>query len=126
MNATTKHGQFVWYDLMTDDPAAAEEFYTKLLGWDTAPFEGGNEPYTMWTNGGRPQGGVMKLPAEAQTAGAPPHWLAYVQVEDASATAARLMQIGGQMHHGPADIPGAGRFGIAADPQGAVFAYHYR
>ena len=42
-------GCFVWYDLMTTDPDAAQSFYTKLIGWSTQAWDGGPIPYTMWT-----------------------------------------------------------------------------
>ena len=28
-----RHGDFVWYELLTSDPAAAERFYGAVLGW---------------------------------------------------------------------------------------------
>ena len=65
-------GRFVWYDLMTSEPAAAEEFYTKLVGWGTQPWEGGDAPYTMWTNQETPLGGVMEMPQEVSESGVPP------------------------------------------------------
>ena len=27
------HGKFVWYDVMTSDPKAAESFYSNVIGW---------------------------------------------------------------------------------------------
>ena len=36
-----KYGKFVWHDLITDDPAAARDFYSGLLGWS---FERANRP----------------------------------------------------------------------------------
>ena len=65
-------GKFVWYDLMTTDPGKAAEFYTKVARWGTTVWPG-PQPYTMWTAGETPIGGVMQLPPGA---GAPPHWLA--------------------------------------------------
>jgi predicted enzyme related to lactoylglutathione lyase len=62
-------GKFVWYELMTSDPNAAQSFYHETIGWDTAPFEESPEPYTMWMNGESPVGGVMALPEEAKQAG---------------------------------------------------------
>ena len=47
MAASTATGRFVWYELMTSDPDAAIAFYTDVVGWGTAPFEGGPMPYTM-------------------------------------------------------------------------------
>ncbi|UCC73796.1 MAG: VOC family protein [Gemmatimonadota bacterium] len=115
-------GRFVWYDLMTSDPEAATSFYTKLIGWGTSEWEGGPEPYTMWTNRETPIGGVMHLPEDAKAAGAPPHWLAYVAVADTESTAAQAKELGGSVLHGPQTIPTVGSFAILADPQGAVFA----
>ncbi|NJL28000.1 MAG: hypothetical protein HC897_08910, partial [Thermoanaerobaculia bacterium] len=50
-------GRFVWYDLMTPDPAGAEAFYTRLLGWGTEIWNPGAMPYTMFTNAGGAVGG---------------------------------------------------------------------
>ena len=36
-----KHGDFVWYELMTPDPDAAQKFYGGLIGWK---FEEGANP----------------------------------------------------------------------------------
>jgi len=118
------HGHFVWYDLMTTDEAAAKSFYNQLVGWGTQPFEGSDMPYTMWTAGSEPIGGVMKLPKEASDAGAPPYWVAYVAVTDVHATCDRATKTGGKVLHDPTDIDGAGCFAILQDPQGAVFAIY--
>lgn len=115
-------GRFCWYDLMTTDPEAARAFYGRVVGWGTMPFEGAGTPYTMWTNGESPLGGVNALPEEARAAGAPPHWLAYVSTPDVDATAGRVGELGGKVLMPPTDIPTVGRFAILADPQGAVFA----
>ena len=117
-----KRGEFVWYELMTTDPAAAKKFYTDVVGWGTAPFENGSGmDYTMWMKGEAPVGGVMELPEEARKGGAPPHWIGYVAVPDVDATAAKAKELGGRVIHGPEDIPEVGRFAVLADPQGAVF-----
>ncbi len=124
MSEAKDRGRFAWFDLMTSDPDAAVGFYTKLLGWTTQKWEGGTEPYTMWVNAGTPLGGVMRLPEEVREAGAPPHWLAYVVVPDVDAAADRTRQLGGSVEHPPTDIPGAGRFAVLSDPQGAGFAVY--
>jgi len=54
--------------------------------------------------------------------GMPSFWLPYFMVTDVDATAASAKSLGGQVHFGPQDIPGTGRFAIIADPQGAAFA----
>lgn len=90
-------GRFVWYDLMTTDPEGAKAFYAAVTGWGTQVWE--EMSYTMWTVGGAPIGGTMKLPDEAVAGGARPHWLGHVAVPDVDATIAR---------------PGAGRDGHGA------------
>jgi predicted enzyme related to lactoylglutathione lyase len=117
-------GRFVWYDLMTDDPKAAQDFYGPLIGWGTQAWEGGDQPYTMWTNKETPLGGVMELPEEAKAAGAPPHWMAYVLVENVEQTVAKVKEMGGSILHEATEIPGAGWFAILTDPQGAAFAIY--
>lgn len=119
-----KTGRFVWYDLMTSEPAAAEDFYTKLVGWGTQPWEGGDTPYTMWTNQETPLGGVMEMPEEVRASGAPPHWMAYVAVEDVRETSTKVIAAGGKILKEATDIPGSGSFAVLADPQGAAFAVY--
>jgi predicted enzyme related to lactoylglutathione lyase len=119
--ANSNNGLFVWYEHLTKDPKAAIAFYTDVVGWKTQPFgEGGD--YVMWVGGQGPLGGVMKLPDEAAQMGAPPHWMAHVQVADVDATAALAKKLGGKVYKDPADIPTVGRFAIIADPQGAVIS----
>jgi len=117
MSVFVPRGRFVWCDLMTSDPQAAQQFYGKVVGWGTQAWEG-PVPYTMWTNNGAPLGGIMDLPRP----GTPPHWLAYISTPDCDAAATQVKELGGQVHHGPEDIPNVGRFAVAADPQGAYFA----
>ncbi|HET6341767.1 MAG TPA: VOC family protein [Gemmatimonadota bacterium] len=118
-------GQFVWYELMTTDPQAAQSFYSSVIGWSTAPFEGAEIPYTLWMNGEAPVGGVMELPQEARAHDAPPHWMAYVEVDDVDATAKKASKLGGKVLVEPQEIPDIGRFAVLQDPQGAAIAIHH-
>jgi predicted enzyme related to lactoylglutathione lyase len=120
MSVEKPRGRFIWYDLMTTDPARAIEFYTRVTGWGTVQWEGGG-PYTMWTNASVPIGGVMQLPPEA---GAPPHWLAYISSPDTDATVEQAEGLGGRLLVAANDVPTVGRFAVMADPQGALFAIY--
>ena len=65
-------GRVLWYELLTSDVDAAEKFYTAVVGWATAPFEGSQQRYDMWMRAGSvPVGGVMSIP---EGMGFPPHW----------------------------------------------------
>ena len=117
-------GRFVWYDLMTTDPDAAQAFYTKVIGWGTMQWDG-PMPYTMWTHAPEAAlGGLMALPDEAKAAGAPPHWLAYVSTPDCAATVKKAVELGGKVLKERTDVPETGTFAVLADPQGAVFAIY--
>ncbi|MFO0827321.1 MAG: VOC family protein [Phycisphaerales bacterium] len=120
-------GQFCWTELLTHDPSAAERFYTQVLGWTVTrmPMEFGE--YTIfWVPGANPAtktgsaGGMMKIAPEWGPM--PSSWLVYIQVDDVDRTAALIAPLGGQVFSPPCDIPGTGRFAVAADPAGAMFA----
>jgi predicted enzyme related to lactoylglutathione lyase len=113
--------RFVWYELMTSDPDAAEAFYRAVVGWKTADAGQADLRYTILSAGDRGMGGLMAIPAEARAAGARPGWLGYVGVPDTDAAAKRIVEAGGSLHRGPADIPDVGRFAVVADPGGARF-----
>ena len=120
---TSTKGRFVWHELMTRDPVAAQDFYTKVIGWGTQKFEGSpTGDYTMWMTGDTPVGGVMQLPESAAAMGAPPSWLAYVEVPDVDETVALAERLGGKVLAPAEDIPDVGRFAVLQDPQGGVFA----
>ena len=121
MTETSPRGRFVWYDLMTTDPGGAADFYTKIAGWGTQPFEGSAAPYTMWTTHDMPIGGVMKLMPEMQGS-VPPHWIGYVAVPNVDDTAKQAEALGGRVLTPPMDIPDVGRFAVLSDPQGAAIA----
>jgi predicted enzyme related to lactoylglutathione lyase len=118
-----RHGRFVWYELMTPNPARAARFYTTLVGWGAHEW-GGGAPYTMWTNGGAPLGGIWPMPTELEVRGAVPQWLPYIGTRDVDVTVGEAVRLGGSVVRQPEDIPGTGRFAVLKDPQGAVFAIY--
>src|SRR4051812_832734 len=111
-------GRFVWFDLVTPATEAAAKFYTAVTGWGTMQWQG-PAPYTLWTNGGSPLGGIMSSPPDGKTS---PHWLAYISSPDVDATVKAAVNLGARILQPATDIPTVGRSAIVADPQGAVFA----
>jgi predicted enzyme related to lactoylglutathione lyase len=123
-NTGTK-GRFVWHELMTTDPKAAQTFYKEVIGWKTSSMEGGEMPYDFWLTGDTPDtmiGGLMGMPPGASAMGAPPAWTAYVEVPDTDATVEQTVKAGGKVLMPAKTIEQAGRFAVLQDPQGAVFA----
>ena len=100
--------------LNTSDPDAAQRFYGGLFGWTFQGVESGGQAYWGITNGERLNGGMMKSE--------PPAWLAYFTSADVDASAAKVTELGGTVIVPPSPVPG-GRIAVAADPQGAVFAF---
>jgi uncharacterized protein len=118
--ATTTVGTFVWHEQVSSDPKQAQDFYTKLFGWDTEIFKPGEVDYTMISSGGQSHGGFGK----AMEGAPPPHWLGHVRVENLDETIEKAKKAGGKLAAGPFDMAEVGRIGIIGDPQGAyVSAY---
>lgn len=115
------HGQFIWYELTTPDVDAAKKFYPRFTGWGVQPFD---KDYTMFTSGGVPFAGLFRLTDEMRGQGVPPNWMPYVETSNVDDTVAKATSLGGQLRHGPQDIPGTGRIAVLADPQGAVFGVY--
>ena len=115
------HGRFIWYELITPDPDAAERFYGEVVGWHYDHMSGGGMSYTVAKANGDGLGGIMQIPEEAKAMGVPPNWSGYICVDDCDAAAAKIKSLGGQVIRAPDDIPDIGRFAVVADPHGAVF-----
>jgi predicted enzyme related to lactoylglutathione lyase len=112
---------FVWYELLTTDPEAAETFYAAVVGWSPQPWDSAESAYTIMKAGEHPVAGVMRLPPEVSGAGGRPGWVGYIGVADVDAATDRLQQAGGAVHRAPATIRDVGRFSVVSDPQGAAF-----
>ncbi|MEZ4649324.1 MAG: VOC family protein [Candidatus Eisenbacteria bacterium] len=115
-------GEFLWYDLMTKDVEGATAFYEEVIGWDTEAWNQGPMSYVMWQLGGAGIGGVMPLPTEAQQAGAPSHWLAYVGTSDLAASFQKMQSLGGTIYVPPMEIQDVGEIAVFGDPNGGVLA----
>jgi uncharacterized protein len=116
---STLLGRPLWYELMTTDMKAAENFYRNVVGWTTKPSEGAGQPYTTFNRSSDASvGGVMAKPAEVK---APPFWAMYVGVPKLEEAAAKITRLGGKTHTEVIEIPNVGRLQMMMDPQGAAF-----
>ena len=107
---------FVHVELMATDVAKAKAFYGKLIDWTLADMDMGHMTYTMIRVGEGTGGGLMKNPMP----NAPSMWLAYVNVDDVKAAAAKAKSLGAKVMKDVTEVPGAGSFAIITDPTGAM------
>ena len=52
----------------------------------------------------------------------PPHWAAYLAVDDADAVVAKAVSLGGTVLQAPFDVMDLGRMAVITDPIGASFS----
>ncbi len=124
MADASDRGAFIWYELMTDDPAGAKAFYDAVVGWtiqDHGVAAGNAHDYRMiMRSDGGSAGGVLALSEDMKAHGGKPGWFVYVCSPDVDATVAAVVAAGGKVHMPPTDI-GVGRIAMVSDPWGASF-----
>ncbi|GAB0104920.1 VOC family protein [Nocardia sp. JMUB6875] len=107
-----------WVDCSVDDPAAARDFYSRLLGWDVldSPPESGG--YMIAMLDGHPAAGIGPKMGDVAM---PSVWTTYFAADNADAVAGAVQAAGGAVFMPPFDVMDVGRMFVAADPAGAVF-----
>lgn len=115
-------GEVSWHELMSSDADGAWSFYSTLFGWQKADAMDMGEMgmYQTFGRGVHPIGGMMKRPPEMPVSA----WLFYVRVPDAAAAAEKVKELGGQVLHGPMEVPGGDQVAVCCDAQGAAFGVH--
>jgi uncharacterized protein len=116
-------GEFCWHELVATDWQAAWTFYQELFGWEKteAMDMGAMGTYQMYGLAGKTVGGFYTKPPAMPGAA---RWLLYISVPDVRTAAAQVKALGGQVLHGPEEVPGGGVIAQCLDPQGASFALH--
>lgn len=114
-----KPGTPSWSDLSSPNLEASSQFYRALFGWGVTKPDKDKDAidYRMFLLDGKAVAGLGKLPTDGQ----PPVWATYVTVTDADETTTTVLEAGGHTLMPPMDMPGAGRMGVFADTEGAVF-----
>lgn len=116
-------GSFIWYELMSRDPAASKAFYDAVVGWniDVDQVAPGVDYRMIKRSDGGMAGGVMTLNDEMIESGARPIWLGYLYASDVDDTVERIKADGGTVSMEPWDQPGVGRLAMVTGPEGAPF-----
>jgi predicted enzyme related to lactoylglutathione lyase len=109
-----------WFELQTRDYDASVDFYRKVFAWDTHVASDTPElHYTTLGEGEAALAGIMDASASLPD-GVPATWSIYFGADDADATLARIVELGGSIVEPAADTP-YGRLATAADPSGINF-----
>jgi uncharacterized protein len=113
-------GEWIWNSLITTDPDTAAKFYQTLFGYEVfeVPAEQGAGHFIL-ASGGYARASVNPRPPSRPNMR--PHWLSYIRVEDATATAAKAVALGGRVLVEPRPSRGGGKIALLADPLGAPF-----
>jgi predicted enzyme related to lactoylglutathione lyase len=107
---------FVHVELHTDDLAKVKKFYESLFDWKLEDVPMGGSTYTMIGVGEGTGGGMMKNPVP----GTPSRWLAYILVDDVSASTEKAKSLGATVAQEKTEVPNFGWFSVIADPTGAA------
>ena len=114
-------GSVCWIDVSSTDSVGSRDFYAGLFGWtywvDPKPGRGRD---TTALCAGRPVAGLAGIPAQM---GQPVTWMLYLTSDNITHTAAVLARWGGQVLHGPVDVPEQGSVLIGTDPTGGVIGF---
>jgi uncharacterized protein len=115
-------GRPLWYELLTTDMNAADKFYSTVVGWTSAPFDGSPQPYSIFSRAGAtPVAGLMTIPKGMNF---PPHWEMYVGVPNLDDAISNIQRLGGNALGPLVEVPNVGRMRTMKDPHGAVFAIY--
>jgi predicted enzyme related to lactoylglutathione lyase len=106
-----------WFQIGTDQPEAAQEFYGGLFGWNVVP-DPNSQGYDLisYPGTGQPAGGIMHT--EGATAN---HATFLVLVEDVAAVCAQAEQLGGKVLNPPVKTPDGLVFADLLDRSGNRF-----
>lgn len=118
------HGSPVWFELHSADIDASRAFFAELFGQhiEANPM-GEHMTYYVVSPGDAGGWGMVQLMDDEVAAGGRSYWQTYQYVDDVDAVYDHSAQLGGTQSNPPHDLPGVGRFGHIADPQGASLSF---
>jgi len=122
--ATNVHhpGQFVWHDLVSPNPKASMDFYSKVFGWTFTTLGSGNDAYYVINSNGKAIGGISRLDPQYGTVG---EWISSISVSDVSKAVEYNENKGGKTLFKAMKVKGRGKMALVQDPQGAIVSFIY-
>jgi len=116
--AVQPEGTPCWTDAMFGDVEGAKSFYGDVLGWTFGESSSEYGNYTQaYTDGKAVAAVVPPMPGQESQS----QWCLYLASPDASATAGRIRDNGGEILMEPMQVGEFGTMCLARDPSGVVF-----
>ena len=117
-------GKIIWRDLLTNDPAASQQFYGELFGWEfekigEASNLRSNSAYTLIRHNGQLIGGMVDTVA-LNGRDDISQWVVLMAVEDLDAQTKAVKASGGEIVAPPTDLQARGRLALVRDAEGAL------
>ena len=109
-----------WHELMTSDLEAGFAFYARQFGWtkDHDMDMGPMGTYRIFAHDGAAYGGMMKRDEHTPVS----YWRFYFTVPSVNEAVDKVKAGGGEVLHGPMEVPGGTYVCLCLDPQKALFA----
>lgn len=114
-------GEFVWNELATTNVQKAKDFYGNVFGWTFVDSKTGEMTYTIIKKDDREFAGIWAIPP-AQQNEIPPHWLAYILVENLDKSLEKARSNGAMLVKPVQKVGTMGIFAVIKDPSGAHLA----
>jgi predicted enzyme related to lactoylglutathione lyase len=113
-------GEWIWSTLLTQDPDGAAKFYQSVFGYAAfdLPSDDGLQ-HVILSSQDYARAGVNSLPKDTYHRHA--HWLNFIRVDDAAATSAKAVALGGKILVAARLDRHGGHIALLADPYGAPF-----
>lgn len=119
----TKHGEFNWIELQTQNTEAAIEFYKNAAGWDfqaeTMP-NGGTYWLAMLEE--KVICGIWTLD-KGDDESATNRWVVFLHVDDVDSAVVQARLLGAEVLREPWNVAGVGRIAMIKDPGGAEIGW---
>lgn len=107
-----------WVELSASDRERSIAFYQAVFGWERRDSGEEMGHYVQFELAGRPVAGCSPQPPEP---GHPDFWATYLSTDDAQASTARAIELGGTVALAPMKVASLGTMAVLADPAKAFF-----
>lgn len=111
-------GRPVHFEILVEDPGRIARFYESVFEWEINRWSGSEQAYFLLTTGPDNQPGIngALMPQEFDQ-----NVINTIDVDDLPATLEAIQAAGGELVHGPSDVPGVGTHAYCKDPAGVIF-----